>query len=116
MKTYEYDCANSLGDTVMEKFEALYHVLADANRADKIRFAIGHPNVTSIIEVATYGFTPSPIIADMGNISYAGNYGTNINYSTNINFALFKSKQVAENELVLFGETGNAVVRFVNYF
>lgn len=106
MKVLEYDHMKALGDTVLEKFESLYTIIARQHKKNPIRFMIGSLETTSMLEAATVGFDPFPLLMSVGDLQIVGKYRC---------WQLFKSTQVAKDELVLFGEKENAVIKFKNF-
>lgn len=113
MKEYEFDFANSLGDTIMEKFESLYLILYEVHRETPIRMVIGSPDIITLFEIK-YNFMPPTITAMLGYVEFAGRFGNGTG-NGQMNFQCFKSSQVAKNELFLFGEHGNSLIKFKNY-
>jgi hypothetical protein len=110
MKTYEFSFKEALGDTIMEKFESLYVLLVQCNAENKINFVVGYPDFTSIFETVLYGFESFGTF-QAGDVGLAGKFDV-----SKLKFHIFKSEQVAKDELVLFGQTGNAVIKFTDYY
>jgi hypothetical protein len=109
MRHYDFDFAEALGDTIMEKYEALYLLLVKHNQRSPIRTIIGSPHIMSIFETTRGGFEPTPIIAWVGDMAYVGKM------SGTLKFQCFKTQRSAPNELVLLCDDENAVIDFTNF-
>ena len=107
MKIYEFDFGKALAYSHRERLDALYVILVVAHKDNPIRFVVGSPESTSFFECMPSDFEPSIIATRMGEISYVG--------KTSIppKFQCFKSEHAARDELVLFGENGNAIIKFI---
>lgn len=110
MSNYVFDFGASLGDTIMEKYESLFLFLFEINKVTPIRAIIGPVEISSIFETATSGFENTPIIAKIGELTYAGQL-----LNKNLPFQLFRSERSAKDELVLIGENGSNIVKFINW-
>ena len=108
MKIYEFDFGKALAYSHRERLDALYVILVVAHKDNPIRFVVGSPESTSFFECMPSDFEPSIIATRMGEISYVGKFQLN-----KLKFQCYKSDHAVKDELVLFGETGNTVIKFL---
>jgi hypothetical protein len=111
MKEYEYDFAESLGETIMEKFEALFIVLAKAHEKNPIRTIISGYDIMSIFETQR-NFEALPMITRIGDLHFVGSWGSAYG---KMHFQCVKSDRIGNNELLLLGEKGNSLIKFKNF-
>ena len=123
MKQYTWNYEDSLGDTIMEKYEALYLKLIDiAKEIGDIKSMITSRDISSIFETATVGFNVMGFMAILGEVMCVGaiNIGRKIPRSPPENYMrlpvnLYVSEVMPENELILFGEKSSAVLVIENF-
>jgi hypothetical protein len=108
MTVHEFDFNNALGDTIMEKFEALYVALFKIHEEIDIFTVVGATEIISIFEVVS-GTQLVPSFARLGELQYVARR------SGRWTFDIFRVESAVKDELVLFGKKGNAVLKFVNF-
>jgi len=112
MKEYHFDYQNALGDTVSEKLESLFIFLVNINKENPIRFIVGHKDIIQIFESLNGPVNKEAYMrVVLGTLEYAGSWI--FSRQDFPSFHMFKSENAARNQVVLFGETDNAVIEFI---
>jgi hypothetical protein len=116
MKEYEFDFLTAMGDLIKEKYESFYDLLDKINKNSKIYSVVGSHETVSIFEVGNVGLTPSPIIAQICEITYIGCFKSRFRQnSLNFDFGLYEIERMAKNELILICEKETVVVKLLNF-
>lgn len=105
MKQYEWDYSEFSGVTLKEKFESVLNILMEIRKEDPIRFIVASHEISNLFEASrSHGYVSDYI--HLANFTYVGKF---------MGIILFKSADVARDELIVCGPTENSVIKFVNY-
>lgn len=125
MKTITFDYAESLGDTILEKYESLYVMMSEFSGKNHLRYVIGSPETTSIIETSSNAFNSESMNANVsaaqsdiatlfGPEYYLQYTGAQISVGGG-KVMIFKTTECPKDEMYLIGSRDCAIIKFKNY-